>query len=124
MSELFVGARLRDLVPGVPEEVEALAARLATYADQAGEAAARLRAIDSGAWVGQAADAFRDAIGELPVRLGRGSDAFWEAVAALRSYASALRAAQSTAARAIEMFTEADHQTNVWAGQRQAYAVS
>lgn len=120
MNDLVVGARPQDVIPGAPEDVEALAARLAVYADQAGEAAARLRAIDAGAWVGDAGDAFREAIGELPAKLQRGCDAFWDAVYALRAYATTLREAQATAARAIEIFTEADHQTSAWAAQAQS----
>ena len=120
MTDLAVGARPQDVIPGVPEDVEALAARLAVYADQAGQAAARLRAIDAGAWVGEAGDAFREAIGELPAKLQRGCDAFWDAVYALRAYSTTLREAQATAARAIEIFTEADHQTSAWAAQSQS----
>lgn len=119
MNDLAVGARPQDVIPGVPEDVEALAARLAVYADQAGEAAARLRAIDAGAWAGEAGDAFREAIGELPAKLQRGCDAFWDAVYALRAYSTTLREAQATAARAIEIFTEADHQTSAWAARSQ-----
>jgi len=121
VNDLAVGARPQDIIPGLPEEVEALAARLVAYADQAGEAAARLRAIDGSAWVGEAGDAFREAIGELPAKLERGCDAFWDAVYALRSYATTLREAQATAARAIELFTEADRQTNAWAARYQAF---
>lgn len=121
MKDLAVGARPQDLFPGVPEEVEALANRLIVYADQAGEAAARLGAIDAGAWVGEAGDAFREAIGEFPAKLQRGSDAFWDAAYALRAYAATLREAQATAARAIEIFTEADRQTSAWAAQSESY---
>ena len=121
MKDLAGGARPQDLVPGAPEEVEAFAARLAVYADQAGEAAARLRAIDAGAWVGEAGDAFRAAIGELPTKLQRGCGAFWDAVYALRAYATALREAQATAARAIQILTEADHQTSAWAARSAGY---
>ena len=121
MTDLAVGARPQDVITGSAEEVEALAARLAFYADQAGDAAARLRAIDAGAWVGEAGDAFRDAIGELPTKLQRGCDAFWDAVYALRTYAATLREAQATAARAIELFTEADRQTGTWRAQSQAH---
>lgn len=121
MNELYPEARPRDVVPGAPEDVEALAVRLATYADEAGEAAARMRAIDAGAWVGEAGDAFREVIGDIPAKLERASEAFGEAVSALRSYARALREAQATAGRAVELFTEAVHQTRAWVAQSQAY---
>lgn len=121
MSDLRLGAHPRELVPGVPEDCEALAARLSTYSDDARESATRLDAIDSGAWVGAAGDAFREAIGELPIRLRRASDAFWDAAAALRTYADRLRDAQAAAARALELFAEADTRSRSCAGQQQAY---
>ena len=57
MTELRVGAHPREVIPGAPEDVETLATRLETYSDDARDAATRLDAIDSGAWVGSAGDA-------------------------------------------------------------------
>ncbi|HKY74615.1 MAG TPA: hypothetical protein VJS45_00630, partial [Acidimicrobiia bacterium] len=121
MTELRVGAHPRDVIPGAPEDVETLATRLETYSDDARDAAARLGAIDSGAWVGSAGDAFRDAIGELPEKLRRASDAFWDAGAALRVYAGRLRDAQAAAAKAIELFSVADSRSRTWAAQQKAH---
>ena len=121
MSELRVGAHPRELVPGVPEDVELLATRLEGYSDDARDAAARLNAIDSGAWVGRAGDAFRESIGELPGKLRRASDAFWDAAAALRVYADRLREAQAAAAKAIELFTDADERSRSWSAHRPAH---
>ena len=108
-------------MPGDPDTVEALARRLGTYAEGAGQAAARLRAIDSGAWVGEAADAFRAAIEEIPAKLERGAGAFAEAAEALGSYAGVLRAAQATAAQVAAMVADADAQSATWSTRRDAY---
>lgn len=121
MTELRVGAHPREVIPGAPEDVETLATRLETYSDDARDAATRLDAIDSGAWVGSAGDAFREAIGELPEKLRRASDAFWDAGAALRLYADRLRDAQAAAAKAIELFSEANGRSRTWAEQQEAY---
>ena len=121
MNELRVGAHPREVIPGIPEDVETLATRLETYSDDARGAAARLDTIDSGSWVGGAGDAFRAAIGEVPEKLRRASDAFWDAGAALRIYAGRLRDAQAAAAKAIELFSEADSRSGAWVGQQKAY---
>ena len=121
MSDLAVAASPRELIPGDPDGVEAVARRFDTYADGATEAAARLRDIDAGAWVGEAANAFRGAIGDIPEKLERGSRAFSEAGSALFDYARALRDAQAKAVQALEGFREAETATSAWSSQVDRY---
>ncbi len=71
--------------------------------------------------MGEAADAFRNVIVEIPAKLERGAKAFGEAADALRSYAHALRRAQDTAVRVTAMLSEADHQSWAWSSQVDAY---
>lgn len=103
MTELTPGATPEQLVPGRPEDVERLAARLARFATSAGEAAARLDAIDEGAWSGESGQMFREAVGPVPTRLTRAAAAFTAAARALTAYATVLREGQATAARAVEL---------------------
>ncbi|MDP9070670.1 MAG: WXG100 family type VII secretion target, partial [Actinomycetota bacterium] len=108
MSPRGPGGSPSDLVPGDPGGVEALAGRLRAYAEGAAAGAARLRAIDSGAWEGEAADAFRAVIDEIPSKLERGAGAFAEAADALGAYAATLRSAQEVATRVVGLLGEAD----------------
>ena len=74
MSVLSPGALPAELVPGEPDEVERLAARLTRFAAGAGEAAARLDALSRGAWSGEAGELFREAVGEVPASADPGGD--------------------------------------------------
>src|SRR4051794_41587355 len=99
-AELGGTASARELAPGDPEAVDALASRLAVLADGLGGAASRLRAIDSGDWQGPAGDAFRGAIDQEPGRYEVAATAFADATGALRTYAGTLRDAQAQAGQA------------------------
>lgn len=121
MAELGIGATPRELIPGDPEAVDALASRLGGFAASSGTGAARLRSLDSDEWRGEAGDAFRAVIGELPEKLDRGVNAFDDAAAALRSFADTLREAQRTAARAIREFERGEGRSTRWAGQVDSY---
>lgn len=90
-------------MPGRPDEVEQLAARLATFASGAGDASVRLGELDPAHWSGHAADLFREAVGPLPRQLSRAGDAFDLAARALRGYAAAVRDGQAAAAQAIHL---------------------
>jgi hypothetical protein len=105
------GARPADLVPGEPDEVERLAARLARFATGAGEASARLDSMDATAWSGQAGALFREAVGEVPARLTRAAGAFATAARALSAYARVLREGQATAARAVRLVEQSSPET-------------
>jgi len=56
VSGLHAGATVTELVPGNPADLDRLVARCRTVANGLGGAAARVRAIDSGEWVGPAPD--------------------------------------------------------------------
>jgi hypothetical protein len=97
------GQRPEDLVPGRPDEIEQLAARLARFGGGAGDAALRLGELDPAHWSGHAADLFREAVGPLPQHLSRAGHAFDLAARALRGYAAAVRDGQAAAAQAIHL---------------------
>jgi hypothetical protein len=97
------GATPADLVPGDPDEVDRVALRLARVAASAGDAADKLRVLDSDVWSGQAAQLYRAAIGDVPSRLTSAAGAFGAAAQALRDYAQALREGRSAAANAVRM---------------------
>ena len=103
MTEVTPGARPEQLVPGKPEEVDRLAARMARFATGAGEAAAKLDSLDDGAWSGESGRLFREAVGPVPTRLNRAAAAFAAAARALSTYATVLREGQATAARAVSL---------------------
>jgi uncharacterized protein YukE len=97
------GQRPEDLVPGRPDEIEQLAARLVRFAGGVGDASLRLGELDPAHWSGHAADLFREAVGPLPQQLSRAGTAFDLAARALRSYADAVREGQAAAAQAIHL---------------------
>ena len=103
MSVLSPGALPAELVPGEPDEVERLAARLTRFAAGAGEAAVRLDSLSRGAWSGEAGELFREAVGEVPASLTRAATAFASAARALTAYARTLREGQAAAARAVRL---------------------
>jgi hypothetical protein len=111
MIEVPPGARPAELVPGEPDEVERLTARLAGFAATAGDAGARLGALGSGAWSGEAGRLFQDAVGEVPSRLTRAAAAFQSAARALSAYGRVLRESQAEAARAVRMVEQATPET-------------
>ena len=111
MTEVTRGARPAELVPGEPDEVERLAARLARFAAGAAEAAARMGTLDAGAWSGQAGGLFREAVGEVPTRLTRAAAAFATAARALTTYATVLREGQAAAAQAVRLVGQATPET-------------
>ncbi len=97
MTSLYVGARPDDLVPGNPADLDRLVARCRSVADGLGGAAARLRAIDAGEWVGPAGDAFRGVVDVEPGRYDDAAAAFGATGSAVRGYAEVLRDAQGSA---------------------------
>ena len=105
------GMRPVDLVPGDPDEVDRLAARLGRIAVAAGDAAARLRTLDGTAWTGESAALFTAAVGDVPVRLDRAAAAFGAAGRALTGYAAALREGQAAAAEAVRMVERSSPET-------------
>jgi uncharacterized protein YukE len=105
------GADPAELIPGDPDGVEQVAARLARVAGSAGDAAGRLHTLGADGWTGEAAELYREAVGDVPDRLTRAAEAFGTAAQALRDYALALRDARSTAANAIRMVERSTAET-------------
>jgi len=59
MSDLRpAGSTVQEVLPGNPDDLDHLAGVLDNYVDGATDAARHLRRLDSGSWVGEAADAF------------------------------------------------------------------
>lgn len=114
MTELRPGATPAELVPGDPEAVAELAARLSRFAHSAGEAGQRLAALDSGHWSGSAAEAFRDAVGEVPAAFRGAAQAFGAAATALAGYARQLHQARGRAAEAVRLVEEAETRSTAW----------
>ncbi|PRX49004.1 hypothetical protein B0I33_10336 [Prauserella shujinwangii] len=111
MAELGETTDPRQLVPGDPaaieENVVAIRGRGRSM-DQAGD---ELRKIDSGAWKGDAGDAFRDKFSYEPARWHKAGDAFTATAAALESYVATLRWAQGEAVEAIRLWQEGEAAT-------------
>jgi uncharacterized protein YukE len=120
-TALAPGMAPERVVPGDPAGPRALAARLDTYAEGADAAAARLRALEERTWVGEAAEAFRSGLDELPQRLERASSSFAEAASALRAYAAVLAEAKERAAVALEHYEDAEAESRAWESQRFDY---
>ncbi|MBI1758487.1 MAG: hypothetical protein HYR62_04585 [Actinobacteria bacterium] len=114
MIEPRPGMTPRELIPGDPDEVDRLAERLARFARSAGQAGERLAALDDPHWSGTAAEAFRDAVGEVPAAFRAGAGAFQEAAEALSVYAQVLRAAWRTAAEAVRLVEDAARSSAAW----------
>ncbi len=110
-----------EVIPGDPDEVDGLGARLALLGDGLSEAAARLVDLDDGDWQGPASDAFRRALGDQPGAYTRAGEAFGAATAGLRRFADVLRTAQADAQRAVEQYREAEASSAAWRRSRDAH---
>ena len=121
MGDLRVGATVRELIPGRPDEIEALAGRMGVLGTGLSAAAAELRAIDAGEWVGEAADAFRSVVGDEPDKYDTAGSAFQTAAGASRGFADVLRQAQGRAADAIDLFESAASRTSTWRSEVDRY---
>jgi hypothetical protein len=122
MTGLHAGATVTELVPGNPGELDRLVARCRTVADGLGGAAARVRAVDSGEWVGPAGDAFRDVVDIEPAKYDDAAAAFGATATAVHSYAGVLRDAQASARTAITIYEHAQTETQAWQGSQDQYA--
>ncbi len=118
----YPGVRPVDLIPGDPGALRAAAGTIDTLAGGFSSSSAQLRGINGGSWQGQAADAFRGAVGMQPGMYTRAAQAFSQAAGAMRTYASALESAQSEASVAIAAYRQAQQETALWQQQQQAAA--
>lgn len=123
MSDLPApGSAVEQVLPGNPDDLDQLAGVLDNYVDGATDAGRHLRGLDSGAWVGEAADAFWSTVEDILQRLDNAAVAFGEVALALRSYSATLREAQADVRRALSLIDEAGAQTRAW-GATNAEAV-
>jgi hypothetical protein len=81
-------------VEGSPEAVRETGHAYGRFATTAGQAAADLRGLDSGTWIGSEGDLFRARVAELPPHLDTAHGAFAQVARALDGFADALAAAQ------------------------------
>jgi hypothetical protein len=122
VSGLHAGAAATELVPGNPADLDRLVARCRTVANGLGGASARVRAIDSGDWVGPAGDAFRGVVDLEPSRYDDAAAAFGATATAVHSYVGVLRDAQASARMALTISEQAQTETQAWQGRQQQYA--
>lgn len=111
------GSTLLEVLPGAPEDLDELAGMLESYVDGAAAAARGLRSMDSGGWIGEAADAFWSSVGDVLKKLDDAAFAFQEAVFALRTYTVVLREAQAGVRRALSLLDQADTESRGWAAR-------
>jgi hypothetical protein len=116
---LALGATVRDLVPGNPDDLERLVGRCQTLARGLGAAADRIRAVHAGEWVGPAGDAFRRVVEDEPGRYATAADAFAATGQAVASYRLTLLDAQGAARRALARFDDAEAATAAWRRQEE-----
>ncbi|MBV8994348.1 MAG: hypothetical protein JO287_11775, partial [Pseudonocardiales bacterium] len=90
-----------DPAPGATERVGALAADLESVATELGSARQALTSIghSSGIWQGDAAEAFRDKLGELPDYLDKANRSLGDAARTLDQWSADLTSMQVTAAQ-------------------------
>ncbi|PRX49203.1 hypothetical protein B0I33_103236 [Prauserella shujinwangii] len=120
MAELGETEDPAALVEGKPEAIEENARVLRARADRATRAGEGLKSIDTGAWSGEAANAFRDAFDYEPVKWIKAGDALTAAADALDGYAATLRWAQGQAAEAIRLWNEGNAATQQAKQQHEA----
>jgi hypothetical protein len=111
----------RDLIPGDPDSVEQLAARLRTFASYLGEACGRMRTVETEGWKGPAADVFRSALTNESGKYDPAARAFNGAANAVQNYADVLRQAQGQAAQALQVYGDAQRTTATWRAQTAHY---
>jgi hypothetical protein len=82
------------VIEGDPEAVRETGLAYGRFATTAGEAAAGLRTLGSGSWVGGEGDLFRARVGEIPPPLDVANGAFAQVARALDGFADVLASAQ------------------------------
>ncbi len=105
---LATATHFRQLVPGEPDDVDALAAaEVRNFAVAADDACSALRRMSTGTWQGQAAAMFSAHVDEVPKQLDDAARCFGAAADALRRFAIELAYAQDRARVALDLFTDA-----------------
>jgi uncharacterized protein YukE len=108
MTELGETSDPRALVPGLPAAIRDNARILRGRAGHAEKAGDGLVGIDTGAWTGAAADAFRDRFSYEPGKWYAAADSLSTAADALTAYADTLEWAQGRADEAIRLWGAAE----------------
>ncbi|WP_263247236.1 putative T7SS-secreted protein [Saccharopolyspora rosea] len=111
MAELGQAQNPKELVEGTPETLDVNVRVLSRRAREAVDIAVALRAIDTGAWTGKAAEAFRESFSYEPTKWYDLGDALETAAQVLDIYAGTLRYAQEQAAEAIALWNQGQQQT-------------
>lgn len=114
--QLSAATHPRQLVPGEPDDVEAMAASFRRFAVDSAETAYRLRRATLGGWAGQAAAAFAVQVAQAPAALDLAADAFGIPARALSGHAGVLAAAQEQAASALRLWQDAEYRSKVARG--------
>lgn len=122
MAELGETTDPRELVEGDPAAVDRNVQTLRTRGERAGEAADGLLSIDTGAWTGEAADAFHDSFEPKPKQWNAAADALDAAATTLGEYAGMLRWAQERAGRAVDLYEQGQRATQQARAQHDAEA--
>lgn len=99
------------LVQGRPDAIAQNAVAIRSRGEAMAQAGDALKDIDSGAWVGDAGEAFREKFSYEPGRWHDAAEAFEATAQALDNYASMLRWAQDEAVEAIELWEKAQQET-------------
>lgn len=120
MSELGATSDPRALIPGSPEAIEQNVIVIRGRGESMIHAGEGLKRIDTGAWGGQAADAFRDKFSYEPPKWLTAGDSFDAASIALAGYAETLRWAQRQATEAIALWEQGEAATQQAQSQRTA----
>jgi hypothetical protein len=81
-------------IDGDAEAVRDTGSSYGRFATTAGEAAADIRSLDSGSWVGTEGDIFRTQVADIPPHLDTAHSAFGQVARALDSFADVLASAQ------------------------------
>lgn len=107
----------QGVFPGDPGALASLGQQLTSLSAGLDEAARTLTQIETGAWQGQAADAFRNVIQQQPGKYASACSSFAAAGAAIQEYAQALSGAQRQAASALSEWDAAQTATRTWHSQ-------
>jgi hypothetical protein len=99
-------------VPGDPNAIAENAVALRSRAKAAGDAGEGLRAVDTGAWSGAAAERFHEKFSYEPGKWFTAADAMQAGGGALDDYVATLRWAQGQAAEAVRLWNQGDAATD------------
>ncbi len=110
MNDPLSDPRAFDLLSAEPDELVALVAAFRTAAEESHQTAVGLTAArDDGTWTGRAANAFRRAIGRLPVELGKVRAGFSAVADALHVYDTELTRIKGEFVQIVGSLTDAQN---------------